>query len=106
MEEGTALSKLNNAMAELCARLREHFETSGHPACPDPECDYDDGREHSANCAFIAYVTAQDEAIAMQSMNEQYEDELPVDITDAEYSAWFAKSRVIDGVRVGPKVAR
>lgn len=33
----------------------------------------------------------------------QYEDQLPPTMTDAEYDAWFALSRVEDGVRVGPK---
>ena len=31
-----------------------------------------------------------------------YEDALPEDMTDAEYDAWYAKSMVIDGVRMGP----
>ena len=32
-----------------------------------------------------------------------YEDELPDDLTDLEYSKWYAKSYIIDGVRVGPQ---
>lgn len=32
----------------------------------------------------------------------QYEDQLPATITDQEYSAWFTRSRIQDGVRVGP----
>jgi len=32
-----------------------------------------------------------------------YEDELPKDISDEEYSAWFLQSWV-DIVRVGPKI--
>ena len=31
-----------------------------------------------------------------------YEDELPDDMTDADYDAWFALSWV-DGVRIGPR---
>ena len=31
-----------------------------------------------------------------------YEDQLP-EMTDEEYSEWFNKSSVIDGVRMGPK---
>ena len=34
-----------------------------------------------------------------------YEDELPEDISDEEYSAWHGKS-VVDGVRIGPKLER
>lgn len=55
---------LDTVMAELCARLREHFEASGHPGCPDPECDYVayENTEHAAGCAYAAYVEAQDAA--------------------------------------------
>lgn len=31
----------------------------------------------------------------------RYEDELPVDITDQQYDAWFKSSYVVDGVRMG-----
>lgn len=34
-----------------------------------------------------------------------YEDELP-EMTDAEYREWFAKSEVIDGVRMGPTIEK
>lgn len=51
------------AMGELCARLREHFEASGHPVCPDPECGEADG-EHVPGCAYVRYVQAQDAATA------------------------------------------
>ena len=33
-----------------------------------------------------------------------YEDELPEDLTDAEYDLWFKESYISDGVRVGPKI--
>lgn len=33
----------------------------------------------------------------------QHEDELPIDMTQEEYDRWFAQSKVIDGVRMGPK---
>jgi hypothetical protein len=32
-----------------------------------------------------------------------FEDELP-EMTDAEYAEWFAASRVVDGVRMGPPI--
>jgi hypothetical protein len=32
-----------------------------------------------------------------------YEDELPEDMTDSEYSEWYEQSYVLDGVRVGPQ---
>ena len=32
----------------------------------------------------------------------RYEDELPVDITDQQYDAWFKSSYVFEGVRMGP----
>lgn len=32
-----------------------------------------------------------------------YEDQLPDDMTDGEYAAWFAQSKVVDGVRMGPE---
>lgn len=35
--------------------------------------------------------------------NQIYEDELPADMSDADYKAWFAASSV-DGVRVGPRL--
>lgn len=35
-----ALKQLDAVMAELSGRLREHFESAGHPACPDPQCEY------------------------------------------------------------------
>lgn len=37
-----------------------------------------------------------------------HEDELPEDMTDAEYDAWFAHSHVPDGVgcRMGPRGSR
>ncbi len=31
-----------------------------------------------------------------------YEDELPENMTDAEYSEWYDKSSIVDGVRMGP----
>lgn len=31
-----------------------------------------------------------------------YEDDLPIDITDDEYDKWYEKSRIVDGVRMGP----
>jgi hypothetical protein len=57
---------LDTAMAELCARLRDHFEAAGHPACPDPECDYIayENTDHAPNCAYVKYVQAQNRAIA------------------------------------------
>ena len=33
-----------------------------------------------------------------------YEDELPADMSDEEYDAWFARSHVVCGVRMGPRV--
>lgn len=33
-----------------------------------------------------------------------YEDELPANITDADYDKWFKESNVVDGVRMGPLV--
>ena len=36
----------------------------------------------------------------------QYEDELPEDMTDIEYDRWFVKSKVVNGVRMGPKFER
>ena len=45
------------AMTELCAHLREHFESSGHPTCPDPECGELDG-QHVPGCAYVKYVDA------------------------------------------------
>lgn len=35
--------------------------------------------------------------------NWTYEDQLP-EMTGEQYSEWFSKSTVIDGVRMGPKV--
>jgi len=32
-----------------------------------------------------------------------YEDELPEDMPQVEYDAWFEQSRIVEGVRVGPK---
>jgi len=66
--------ELDKAMAELCARLREYFESAGHPICPDPECDYTayenyENTEHAANCAYIRYVKAQDAAIDIAHAN-------------------------------------
>lgn len=31
-----------------------------------------------------------------------YEDQLPEDLSNEDYDDWFAQSRVIDGVRMGP----
>jgi hypothetical protein len=31
-----------------------------------------------------------------------YEDELMPEMTDAEYDEWYARSYIVDGVRVGP----
>lgn len=33
-----------------------------------------------------------------------YEDELPEPMSDEDYSRWFVNSKVVDGVRVGPRV--
>jgi hypothetical protein len=33
-----------------------------------------------------------------------YEDELPEPMGDEDYAQWFANSKVVDGVRVGPRV--
>jgi hypothetical protein len=35
-----------------------------------------------------------------------YEDELPELMGDKDYARWFANSKVVDGVRVGPRVAK
>lgn len=35
-----------------------------------------------------------------------YEQDLPLDMTEQEYSEWFKKSQIIDGVRMGPKFKR
>jgi hypothetical protein len=40
----------------------------------------------------------------MESKLTVYEDELPEDFTDEEYNQWYAKSKVVDGVRMGPDV--
>lgn len=32
-----------------------------------------------------------------------HEDQLPEDLSSEDYDAWFALSRVIDGVRMGPR---
>lgn len=32
----------------------------------------------------------------------RYEDELPASITDQQYDAWYSRSIIRDGVRVGP----
>jgi hypothetical protein len=45
---------------------------------------------------------AIDEANRMAEMQTQHEDELPEDITDAEYDEWWEKSYVDNGVRIGP----
>lgn len=34
-----------------------------------------------------------------------YEDELPEPMSDEDYRKWFGDSKVVDGVRVGPKVS-
>ena len=49
-----------------------------------------------------------DRAIAKAAGDLMNEDELPEDITDAEYSAWFARSFIPGGIgcRVGPRFAR
>lgn len=62
LAEIVGVSALDKTMAELCARLREHFEASGHPVCPDPECGESDG-QHAPNCAYLKYIQAQDTAI-------------------------------------------
>lgn len=61
--------RIQTAMAELCVRLREHFESAGHPVCPDPECGelFD---EHTSDCAYVRYAQAQD-AAAAQTQNER-----------------------------------
>lgn len=33
-----------------------------------------------------------------------YEDELPSGMTDEDYDAWFLRSSVVDGVRMGPRI--
>jgi hypothetical protein len=52
-----SLGRLDTAMAELCERLREHVESSGHPVCPDPACGqlFD---EHHSDCAYVKYIKA------------------------------------------------
>jgi hypothetical protein len=40
------------------------------------------------------------------SLGWMYEDELPEDMTDKEYSRWYEQSKVIGGVRMGPKWKR
>lgn len=35
-----------------------------------------------------------------------FEDQLPADITQAEYDAWFSQSWLFKGVRVGPGIER
>ena len=41
----------------------------------------------------------------MEKMGLVYEDDLP-EMTDAEYSEWYAKSEVVFGVRMGPPFKR
>ena len=35
-----------------------------------------------------------------------HEDQLPVDLSNDDYDDWSARSRVIDGVRMGPRPVR
>lgn len=35
-----------------------------------------------------------------------YEVDLPDDMTNEEYDVWYAKSAVVDGIRMGPKFER
>lgn len=65
LAEIVGVSALDKTMAELCSRLRERFEASGHPVCPDPECDYVayENTEHAPDCRYMEYVRAQDVAI-------------------------------------------
>ena len=35
-----------------------------------------------------------------------YEDELPEFMTYSDYSKWYNKSRIVDGVRMGPRVPK
>lgn len=39
----------------------------------------------------------------IERVSLMYEDDLPDSITDAEYEAWFKKSILVDGVRMGPR---
>lgn len=55
---------------------------------------YINGRLQSA----IDMLCEQDHAL-------MYEDDLPENMSDSEYDEWFAKSSVVDGVRMGPSVS-
>lgn len=35
-----------------------------------------------------------------------YEDELPSNLSQAEYDRWYDQSKIVDGVRVGPSLKR
>lgn len=51
----------------------------------------------------FAPVVAPD---VMRSLPLMYEDQLPEDMTDAEYDEWFLTSSIVDGVRMGKKFER
>lgn len=56
----------------------------------------------SANDCFLAGMGTK-AAVRTAQEYPQYEDQLPDNITDAEYNAWYEKSAVVDGVRMGPR---
>lgn len=56
---------------------------------------------------FAALAEVMKEAIALQyPATPQYEDQLPDDMTDAEYETWYEHSVLIYGVRMGPRFER
>lgn len=42
----------------------------------------------------------------MHSQMIQHEDELPSDLSQAEYDRWYDQSEIVDGVRMGPPLKR
>ena len=53
------------------------------------------------------YDSARAEALAVSPQADlTYEDQLPDDMTAAEYDAWYRQSMVVAGVRVGPRFTR
>jgi len=54
----------------------------------------------------IRQVVSCNDSFPLLDASLMYEDDLPKDISQGEYDLWFEQSRIVDGVRMGPRFYR
>lgn len=100
-DEGTMIGWFANA-------LMRGYDATRAPSAEYQclSCGWREGGAHCLRCLTTSDGKEMRYAAAPVSTApdlSQFEDELPADMPADEYSKWFDASRVVDGVRIGPK---